>query len=234
MKIAIEQNAEVCPWGVTGLTETGGKAVRENCVWAKLRSQQGASILFAIFFFIVCAVIGSIVLTAGSAAAGRLAEIEAMDDRYYAVTSAAKLLETQLDDPDTVVIRRKELTADTPVWTVDDYLDAAAPAADIPSLLRLSVCQVHDADLEMKYNLPGVQFTRTLTLTKADNPKLNARAVMVMDGKGNVTLQVQDPEGIYVLKLDCPAHVLTSTYTAGLKKEQVETITWSVASVQKG
>ena len=63
----------------------------------KLRSEQGASILFALFFFIVCAVIGSIVLTAATAAAGRLSRVKEMDERYYAVNSAAQVLEKEIN-----------------------------------------------------------------------------------------------------------------------------------------
>ena len=58
----------------------------------KLKSQTGASITFALLLFLVCAVVGSAVLVAGTAAAGRMSKIAEMDQRYYAVNSAARLL----------------------------------------------------------------------------------------------------------------------------------------------
>ena len=58
----------------------------------KIRSERGASITFALLLFLVCAVIGSAVLVAGSAAAGRLSKIAENDQRYYSVNSAARLL----------------------------------------------------------------------------------------------------------------------------------------------
>ena len=58
----------------------------------KLKSQTGASITFALLLFLVCAVVGSAVLVAGTAAAGRMSKIAEMDRRYYAVNSAARLL----------------------------------------------------------------------------------------------------------------------------------------------
>ena len=58
----------------------------------KLSSQRGASLTFALLLFLVCSVVGSVVLTAGTAAAGRMSEISEMDQRYYSVNSAAKLL----------------------------------------------------------------------------------------------------------------------------------------------
>ena len=63
----------------------------------KLKSQTGASITFALLLFLVCAVVGSVVLTAGTAAAGRMSELAKMDQRYYSVTSAAQLLRDTID-----------------------------------------------------------------------------------------------------------------------------------------
>ena len=64
----------------------------------KLKSQRGASITFALLLFMVCAVVGSVVLTAGTAAAGRMSELARMDQRYYSVTSAAQLLQDIISD----------------------------------------------------------------------------------------------------------------------------------------
>lgn len=61
----------------------------------KLRSNQGASMLLALLLFLVCAVVGSVVLASATAAAGRMSELAEMDQRYYAVTSAAELLADQ-------------------------------------------------------------------------------------------------------------------------------------------
>lgn len=58
----------------------------------KLKSQQGASLIFSLILFLVCAVISSVVIVAGSVASGRLSNLAENDQRYYAVTSAAKLL----------------------------------------------------------------------------------------------------------------------------------------------
>ena len=58
----------------------------------KLKSSRGASLMMALLLFLVCAVIGSAVLVAGTAASGRMSKIAEMDRRYYAVNSAAGLL----------------------------------------------------------------------------------------------------------------------------------------------
>lgn len=64
----------------------------------KLKNQEGASITFALLLFLVCAVVGSVVLTAGTAASGRLSELAKMDQRYYSVTSAEEFIRSILCD----------------------------------------------------------------------------------------------------------------------------------------
>lgn len=76
----------------------------------KLRSQSGASLILALLLFLVCAVVGSIVLTAGTAASGRLSEMAGMDQRYYAVTSAANMLGKELNGTQVTIVREKKVT----------------------------------------------------------------------------------------------------------------------------
>lgn len=63
---------------------------------AKLRSQQGASIIIALVFFLLCLTVGVIVLTAATANAGRLQDQRQVQQRYLTVSSAAVLLQEQL------------------------------------------------------------------------------------------------------------------------------------------
>ena len=68
----------------------------------KLNSRKGASITWALLIFLVCTVVGSAVLVAGTAAAGRMSKLAENDQRYYAVTSTAGLLRDILSQPVTV------------------------------------------------------------------------------------------------------------------------------------
>ena len=87
----------------------------------KLGSQRGASITFALLIFLVCAVVGSVVLAAGTAASGRLAELAEYEQRYHAVNSAAELLSKEICSGKTIVECRKTTTT-TIVQTFDsDY-----------------------------------------------------------------------------------------------------------------
>ncbi len=92
------------------------KTMREKLA-AKLRSGRGASITFALLLFLVCAVIGSVVLAAGTAAAGRISQLAQADGRYYAVTSAAKLFREELDGKSYTIERTK-----TTIMTTTSYL----------------------------------------------------------------------------------------------------------------
>lgn len=74
-----------------------------HAIRKKLQSQRGASLTFALLLFLVCAVIGSLVLAAGFAAAGRLAKLAESEQRYYAVNSAAEFVLDQLCGEDNKV-----------------------------------------------------------------------------------------------------------------------------------
>lgn len=80
---------------------------------AKIRSDKGASLSIALLLFLVCTVVGAVVLTAGTAAAGRLADMPEADQRYYSVASAVQLLAKELDKKDVTIVRTKTTTTTT-------------------------------------------------------------------------------------------------------------------------
>lgn len=73
----------------------------------KINSTKGASIIMALFLFLICATVGAIVITAASVAAGRRAGIEEADQRYYSVSSAARLFKDLIDGQTVEVERTK-------------------------------------------------------------------------------------------------------------------------------
>lgn len=62
----------------------------------KLKSENGASLALALLFFVICAMVGSVVLAAATAAAGRIANLQKSDQARYTLESAADLIESQL------------------------------------------------------------------------------------------------------------------------------------------
>ena len=79
----------------------------------KISSQRGASLTFALLIFLVCAVVGSVVLAAGTVAAGRMSQIAEADQRYYSVNSAARLLISLIDEKPVTIIETKMNTDET-------------------------------------------------------------------------------------------------------------------------
>ena len=74
-----------------------------------LRSRAGASLSFALLLFLVCSVVGMLVLTAGTTAAGRVSNMAQMDQRYYSVSSAADLLAEELSGKTVRITRTRTL-----------------------------------------------------------------------------------------------------------------------------
>ncbi len=78
-------------------------------VLRKLQSNNGATLMLALLFFIVCAVTGSMILTSASAASGRLKGMNKQDQNYYAVSSAVTFLEKTLCSEDKYIRARDSL-----------------------------------------------------------------------------------------------------------------------------
>lgn len=57
---------------------------------------RGASILIALLFFLVCALVGAVVLTAATVSTGQLVDYEKSQQAYYSTTSAAELFRDEL------------------------------------------------------------------------------------------------------------------------------------------
>lgn len=84
----------------------------------KLKSPQGASITIAMLFFLVCAVVGAVILAAGTASAGRLASLTKDEQRYASVTSAAELMRKQIQS-DTVTVTSVEIDGSYTTYNVE-------------------------------------------------------------------------------------------------------------------
>ena len=87
-------------------------------VQRKLCDRSGATLTVALLFFIMCAAAGSVILAAATTSTGRLAELQASDQNYYAVVSAAKLLRDEIDGQ-TIGVKQTE-TKTTTVTTKTD------------------------------------------------------------------------------------------------------------------
>ena len=94
----------------------------------KLTSRSGASLGISLLLFLVCAVLGSVILTAGTTTLGRVYSVSDSDQRYYSVTSAAELLSKELTGKSVTITRKKESenngsnTTDTYTMTAQTFV----------------------------------------------------------------------------------------------------------------
>ena len=78
------------------------KKIQSN-IKHKLKSNDGASIAMALLLFLVCMVLGSIVLAAGSAAAGRMTGLQDSEQKKYGVLSAADVLRKEVAETESIL-----------------------------------------------------------------------------------------------------------------------------------
>lgn len=90
-----------------------------NAVQQKLHDRSGATLTVALLFFIMCAAAGSVILAAATTSTGRLSELQASDQNYYAVVSAAKLIRDEIDGQ-TIGVQQTETKTTTVTSSTDD------------------------------------------------------------------------------------------------------------------
>lgn len=90
-----------------------------NAVQRKLQDRSGATLTVALLFFIMCAAAGSVILAAATTSTGRLSELQASDQNYYAVVSAAKLIRDEIDGQ-TIGVKQTEMKTTTVTTKTDN------------------------------------------------------------------------------------------------------------------
>ena len=90
-----------------------------QAVQRKLHDRSGATLTVALLFFIMCAAAGSVILAAATTSTGRLSQLQASDQNYYAVVSAAKLIRDEIDGQ-TIGVKQTETKTTTVTSSTDD------------------------------------------------------------------------------------------------------------------
>ena len=128
-----------------------------NLIKNKLRQETGASITFALLLFLICAVVSSVVLTAATAASGRMSKTAEFDQRYYSVTSAAELMKELLDGKTVSIVKVTESTQTTP-YTDGIAGEAGSVKEDTPKIYLVAdktAAGITDADLTERSQIDG-------------------------------------------------------------------------------
>ena len=184
----------------------------------KLRSQTGASISFALLLFLVCTMLCSVMLTAATATAGRMSGIAKTDQRYYAITSAAKLLKNLIDGKTVSVVEVTETTytttyndgvagdpaegeSVTKIYIVPDKTSSQITAADYvdSNLIDHAYFKIDSIpeDAAKRIHNNETLNERELTITSSfysdeglDYDALSATVLEDLDANGNIKLTV--------------------------------------------
>lgn len=214
----------------------------------KLRSQTGASLILALFLFLICAVVGSVVLTAGTAASGRLSEISAMDQRYYAVTSAAEVLKDHITGSNnsvevikTVKTTESGSTTSTATYVINPLTNQYVLYTDEDDTLVTKAAKALEA---------GTTFTSpNMTLTAVGSESDSVLVVNVTekvektgDSTGKMTLTVYNTDGTagsqYKITLIFSGDI--RTFVDSYEDENSSTtstttrVTWTLSGIKTG
>ncbi len=191
----------------------------------KLKSQTGASITFALLLFLVCAVVGSVVLVAGTAAAGRMSKIAEMDQRYYSVNSAAKLL-IELIDGEEKAVTIIETKINGSSQSQYKYGDNNAIGNRFYSIAKYAAY----------YSILGAQKTDILHLSVGEKSELKVKISETISGIGD-----NDQYGPLILKIEnynndneTDAYAMELTFVPDVKKtidkqEDQTVTTWKIS-----
>lgn len=179
----------------------------KKTIMNKLRSRTGASISFALLLFLVCAVLCSVILTAATAASGRMSNLAETDQRYYAVTSAAELLK-DLFNKKTVKIEKittgkreekyKDGSASQSTDYGDDYklkLNSVEVEKGSPSFSSIVTDAAYKYLNGVKSGDFSLQSSASLKNALGFSGNTDSLAVdikEVIDSNGNITLTVGD------------------------------------------
>ncbi len=190
---------------------------------------RGASILIALFYFLVCALVGGVVLTAATVTSGQLVALEKSQQAYYSVASAAELLRDSIQGGTCLPASEDVWVASLPVHT-----DNQEAATSMGVWLSALVNQVSAEKGETATAVDSLVVTVPATGTSpvANNlMDVTAQVTVRKDYSIRMVLrptQYDEGVGAYRVILDIPAALLH-----GEDEGSIERITWERAVIRK-
>lgn len=194
----------------------------KKTVSKKLSSNDGVSLSIALLLFLVCAIVASVILTAGTAAAGRLSKKAELDQKYYLVNSAADILAEELEGK-TVI--KEEKTEGTSTITYKD-MNGNQIIAGINDSLVFDLARQDD----------NLGTTKTIYVSY-DGKTIYAYYDISIDSNDEVTIKIRNTED----KNDLNAYTVTllfsgdiNTSTDDTNKLKTTRYRWFLKDIQKG
>lgn len=195
----------------------------------KIRSKNGATILIALLFFLLCAVAGTLVLAAGTSASGRVSGLATQEQSYYSVTSAARVIMSETDG--------QKIDMYT-VGSSQDVKYFSEPDSELKSVLETASEAIFSGDQT---------YADTLTI-KMEDDSINSTmgtvtGKLAMDSRYNIEITLSsDAKNSYKCRVVIPAAIQDNRDGAQIKmvdedgNETTRTETkliWSGAEIEK-
>ena len=217
----------------------------KRLILKKLRSNEGASLTYAILLFLVCAVIGTIVLTAGTIASGRLAEKAEMDQRYYHVVSTAEFLKDTLDNQK-VVIKREKKGSDF-VIKVEGYeepltSESEGIADNDSSFHTFDFLTLRTIELLSEYSWDADFYNTTEKTTKLEfqiSGQSHIVDVKTTMKNGMMVMEIYDytdknkPDDNYMVRLTFAPQISEVVDKVDDVDVKTATVTWHISNIEK-
>lgn len=172
----------------------------------RIRSNSGATILLALLFFLLCALAGSIILSAGSAAAGRISGLKETEQSFYSVTSAAQVMRDEIEGQEFQAYTEKVDGVATGAFTYDKL-----PDSKIKEILEDAIKKIYG------HKVSKVEETLTIRPAQESQKKVlgevTANFVMTDDYQIEITFRVTDSTDSekYICRLTAKAIVNRTT-----------------------
>ena len=211
----------------------------ETTLENKIKDTSGATILLALLFFLLCALAGSVVLAAGTAASGRMAGLTASQQSYYSVTSAAALLESEIEG------QALSIDAYSSNGGVEVFSYQGEPEGELAEVLKALAEQVYKnqyltANGDTKEALKSITMEITPEGSWSDTKSQKVNAELTMDDSYELTIsfRTEDTTG-YSCKLTVPAALLQNykegTRLSGEEQQKVYTtsLVWNDGTIQR-
>ena len=200
-----------------------------NAVKRKLKSNEGASLMVALLFFVVCAVIGSIVLTAATVGSGRVNGIKKYNQNYYALKSATAIFDEEFSRGYQIRLSHNGATA-----KVDDVL-----AEENGGYLFYTTNLIGTRDLLARDvysdNLDGSSedhiYNYEINVGTVEELKAKVKMLMHPSYDMDVMVYIESEEGSGE-----PNGYFTLKYTASVSTDEddLTTVTWVRTDMQMG
>ena len=179
--------------------DNSGLERRLNRLQIKLSSQEGASITYALLLFLVCATVSSVILAAGTAASGRISQSVESDQRYYAVTSAARLLKEIVEDYDVKIVKKTDDSTKQETYTEFYNFQEGSwniyPPEDGSSV---PVITIDAAEYYTKMKKPPESFPKyTMTVDGDEEGILKVDIIEKIDDQsGQISFEIKSTQGL--------------------------------------